>query len=70
MTSYRRCPPTSPRHRPYAGTFPPTQRPACGRDARAAGVVEEEDPGVVAHTTGRWRLVDPLLRAYLAALVP
>ena len=55
---------------PYAGTFPPRSAQRAVEMLVRAGVVEEEVPGVVAHTTGRWRLVDPLLRAYLAALVP
>ena len=53
---------------PYAGTSPRSTQRAIEMPVRA-GVVEEV-PGVSAHTTGRWRLVDPLLRTYLAALAP
>ena len=53
---------------PYAGTSPRSTQRAVEMLVRA-GVVEQV-PGVGAHTTGRWRLVDPLLRTYLAALAP
>ena len=53
---------------PYAGTSPRSTQRAIEMPV-GAGVVEEV-PGVSAHTTGRWRLVDPLLRTYLAAIAP
>lgn len=51
---------------PYAGT-PKAGAYRALEALERAGIIERL-PGAVAHTTGGWRLVDPLFRDYLAAL--